>query len=392
MLTDFTRIILIFFILVNAASVAYVLLAIRSVYAFSPSSDKPSPRGFQPKLTIMKPVCGLDAGLYDNLRSYCLQDYPGYQIVYGVRDPNDAAVPVIRRLIEEFPGIDMELVINENTCGPNLKVGNLHNMYGAVKHPYLVIADSDTRVEPDYLSTIMAPLENPEVGLVTCLYKGTAAGGVASLVSCMSINEYFLPSVLVSAGIREIRFALGATMVVRRDLLDDIGGFGRLADNIADDYLLGSLVCERGYKVFLSDYIVENIISEKNFLTMFAHELRWARTVRSMEPLGHAFSFVTYILPTALVSAMATWLLTERWFLAGAIVALAIVLRVLMHFAVHGMLGIKPEYRSLVLGPGRDILGFMVWGFSFFSRRVNWRGIVFSVGKGGLMTIVERAE
>ncbi len=208
----------------------------------------------------------------------------------------------------------------------------------------------------------------------------------------MFINESFLPSVLVSAGIREIKFALGATMVVRRNLLEDIGGFGRLADNIADDYLLGNLVCQHGYKVKLSDYIVGNVIFEPNLLAMLEHELRWVRTVRSMEPLGHAFSFVTYVVPTGLIAALAMGLVTGYWLLGGAIVVLAIALRVLMHFVVHGMLGIKPEYGSLVLGPGRDILGFIVWGLSFFGRRVDWRGTVFSVEKGGLMTIVERAE
>ncbi|HEC90587.1 MAG TPA: glycosyltransferase, partial [Alphaproteobacteria bacterium] len=223
---DFPHIIMIGFIGVNAASVLYVLLAIRSVHAFS-LPETPA-GGFQPAVTIMKPVCGMDADLYENLRSFCLQDYPRYQIVYGVRDRDDAAIPAIRRLIAEFPRLDMELVVNDNSLGSNLKVGNLDNMYAAAKHRFLVIADSDTRVEPHYLSAVIAPFEGHDVGVVTCLYRGTAAGGMASLLVCMLINESFLPSVLVSAQIREVRFAMGATMVVRRRLLDDMGGFKRL--------------------------------------------------------------------------------------------------------------------------------------------------------------------
>ncbi len=389
MLIDFPHIIMIAFIGVNAASVVYVLLAVKSVHAFSSSSATPA-GGFQPEVTIMKPVCGLDTDLYENLRSFCLQDYPGYQIVYGVRDPDDAAIAVIRRLIAEFPRLDMELVVNENALGSNLKVGNLNNMYAAAKHRYLVIADADTRVEPHYLSAIIAPLEDQGVGVVTCLYRGTPAGGLASLLAGMFINEIFLPSVLVSAGIREMRFAMGATMVVRREMLDKMGGFGRLADNIADDYLLGSLAAEHGYRVVLSNYVVENIVFEKNFPAMLGHELRWARTIRSMEPVGHAFSVVMYIVPTALIAALAVGLATGLWLWAAAIIGLAVGLRALMHFAVHGMLGLKPRLLPLALGPVRDVLGFMIWGASFLSRRVDWRGNAFRIEKGGLMTMVER--
>ncbi len=387
---DFPHIIMIGFIGVNAASVVYLLLAVKSVRAFS--LPETAAGGFQPAVTIMKPVCGLDADLYENLRSFCLQDYPGYQIVYGVRDPSDAAIAVIRRLMAEFPRLDMELVVNENVLGSNFKVGNLDNMHAAAKHRYLVIADSDTRVEPHYLSAVMAPFESPDVGVVTCLYRGTAAGGVASLLSCMFINESFLPSVLVSAGVREMRFAMGATMAVRREMLDKIGGFKRLADNIADDYLLGNLAGEHGYRVVLSGYVVENIVFEKNFPALLGHELRWARTIRSMEPVGHAFSLVMYIVPTALIAAFALGLVTGRWLSAAAIIGLAIGLRALMHFAVHGMLGLKPRFWPLALGPLRDILGFTVWGASFLSRKVNWRGTVFRIEKGGLMTMVERPQ
>lgn len=385
---DFPHIIMTGFILVNVASVLYVLLAIKSVRAFS--LPVKTSGGFQPAVTILKPVCGLDVDLYENLRSFCLQDYPGYQIVYGVRDPDDAAVAVIRRLIAEFPLADMELVVNENALGSNLKVGNLDNMYAAAKHRYLVIADSDTRVEPHYLSAVVAPFEDPDVGVVTCLYRGTAAGGMASLLVCMLINEIFLPSVLVSAQIREIRFAMGATMAVRRELLEDMGGFERLADNIADDYLLGNLAGEHGYRVALSGYVVENIVFEKSFPALLDHELRWARTIRSTEPIGHAFSVVMYIVPTALIAALALGFVTGRWVSAAAIVGLAIALRALMHFTVHGMLGLKPRLWPLALGPVRDVLGFMVWGASFLSRRVDWRGTAFRIEKGGRMTMVER--
>lgn len=367
----------------NAASAAYVLTAIHRVKAFQ--RQVAASCTFQPPVTLLKPVCGLDTGLYENFRSFCCQDYPQYQIVFGVHDAADPAVPVIERLIAEFPKIDIALIVDNGVAGANLKVSNLDNMHRAAKHDFLVIADSDMRVGEKYLAAVVAPFADSQVGAVTCLYKGTPAKGLPSLLASMFINEWFVPSVLVSASIREIRFCFGATMAVRRHLLDMIGGFKALSHYLADDYMLGKLVSAHGFKVALSSYVVENVVLQKTFKHLFQHELRWARTVRTVEPLGHAFSFIMYGVPLAFVGALMVDLTFDwEWFEVG-LIALAVSLRAWMHLAVRRKLGL-PKDRSLWLVPLRDMLCFAVWGASLLARRVEWRGRTFVVRPDGLIT------
>jgi ceramide glucosyltransferase len=344
---------------------------------------------FRPPITILKPVCGLDSGLYGNLRSFCVQDYPEYQIIFGVRDPADTAVPVIRQLIEELPLVDISLVIDETVTGLNLKVSNLANMYWLAKHPYLVIADSDMRVDPHYALSVIEPLEDAQVGVVTCLYTGTSTGGLPSMLASMFINEWFLPSVLVSAGLSQIRFGLGATIVVRRDLLERIGGFERLSHYLADDHMLGKLVNACGFKVALSGYVIENIVYEGSFWTLFRHELRWARTIRTVEPLGHAFSFLMYGVPLALFGLVMIDVTIDWEFFEFAIVTVAILLRAGMHFTVRRKLGLVTSPLSIFLIPFRDILSFLVWSVSFLSHRIDWKEMEFEVGSDGLMQITK---
>jgi len=365
----------------NLASAAYLLVAIWRVNRFRQQTRIAGT--FRPPVTILKPVCGLDSGLYENLRSFCVQDYPEYQVIFGVRDAADPAVPVIRRLMEEFPLVDTELLVDENVAGPNLKVSNLANMYRLAKYPYFVVADSDMRVDRQYASSVIAPFENSQVGVVTCLYSGSFTGGIASRLASLFINEWFLPSVLVSAGLSEIRFGLGATIAVRRELLERIGGFKGLSQFLADDHMLGRLVSEHGYKVVLSDYVVENVVAEKNLRELFRHELRWARTVRTVEPWGHAFSFLMYGVPLSIFGAVMVestfdWESFEVLFLT-----IPIVLRGWLHFAVSRKLGLKSGRASLWLLPVRDILCFLVWCVSFLGRDINWRGRQFKVNHHG---------
>jgi len=374
----------------NVASAAYVLLAIRRVSGFQP--QRQASGTFRPPVTILKPVCGLDDGLYENIRSFCVQDYPQYQVIFGVRDAIDPAVPVVRRLMNELPLIDISLVIDETIVGPNLKVSNLGNTYKIAKHSYIAIADSDMRVDEQYVSSVIAPFEDAQVGGVTCLYSGTSTGGLPSLLASMFINEWFLPSVLVSAGLREMRFGLGATIIVRRELLEKIGGFNRLAHFLADDHMLGRLISDHGYKVILSGYVVENVINEKSLGTLFRHELRWARTVRTVKPLGHAFSFFMYGIPLALFGA----LMIDATFgwepFEIAIIALALILRGWMHFTVSRKLGLMPGNRSFWLIPVRDILSFAVWFASFFSRKIDWKDMTYTVSNNGLMKATKGYE
>jgi ceramide glucosyltransferase len=381
---------LVLVIVANLASAAYVLLAILRVDSFRRQSRASGT--FRPPVTILKPICGLDAGLYENLRSFCIQDYPRYQVVFGVRDATDLAVPVVQRLINEFPLTDISLIIDDTVTGPNLKVSNLGNMYRMAKHPYLVIADSDMRVDEQYVSSVIAPFDDTQVGVVTCLYSGNSTGGLPSLLASMFINEWFLPSVLVSAGISEIRFGLGATIVVRRELLERIGGFNRLSHVLADDHMLGKLISAHGFKVVLSNYVVKNVVHEKNLRALFRHELRWARTIRTVEPLGHAFSFLMYGIPLAFIATLMIGVTFDGDAFNFVALVLALSLRAWMHVTVCRKLGVVQGFRSIWLVPVRDILSFLVWTASFFSRKIDWKDAKFTVGPNGLMTTLERQE
>ena len=315
--------------------------------------------------------------MYENLRSFCDQDYPDYQVVFGVRDAQDPAIAVIERIIKEFPQRDLSLLVDETVIGTNLKVSNLANMYRAAKHDLLVIADSDMRVERHYLRAVAAPFEDTQVGAVTCLYKATPAAGLPSRLGAMFINDCFAPSVLVALSFQELRFCFGATMAVTRKALEASGGFPALADQLADDHMLGKHVAQQGLKVILPAYMVENRVWEPSFRALFQHELRWARTIRAMQPAGYAFYFITY--PVA-VSLLFLPLAPAAAGLTA--VAVSVILRVLLHWAVHSSFRI-PGSTAPWLAPIRDLLGFLVWAASFFGRGVEWREQLFSVRSDG---------
>jgi ceramide glucosyltransferase len=313
-----------------------------------------------PPVMILKPVCGNEPFLYENLRSFCDQEYPVFQVVFGVRDANGPALAVIDCVMRDFPDRDLALVVNDRVLGGNYKVGNLVSMYGAAKHDLLVIADSDMRVQRTYLAKVVGPLAEPEVGVVTCLYSGQPCGGIWS--------------------------TLGATMAVRRDVLQAIGGFQALASYLADDYMLGSLVNARGLSVRLSAYIVENVISESSLKSLFDHELRWARTMRSIRPVGYAPSFITYALPVSFV-----YLVASSFSALGTVVfGGALALRLAVHYAARRSLGLSGRAAPWLV-PVRDALCFVVWAMSFLGRTVRWRGQELSVRPGGRLSMERKS-
>ena len=372
--------------LLSVASLTYVAFSIFRVAQFG---RRAAPRDVElPPLTILKPVCGLDAELYENLRSFCMQDYPDYQVVFSVAEDDDPALPVVRRLIEELPERDLDLVIDSQQIGSNRKISNIANGYNKARHDLLVIADSDMHVGPGYLRDVAGAFSEENVGAVTCLYKGRpATPDFASRLGSAFINEWFLPSVLVAAAFQDLRYCFGATMAVRREMLERIGGFPALAAVLADDYQLGKLVSDLGYRIELSPYVVENVVSEQGIKALFNHELRWARTVGSVQPLGYAFSIVTHALPVSilyLVVAAASWP-------SVAAVGTAISLRVLMQYISRRSLHIQDPVRPWLV-PLRDLLSFAVWTASFFGNSVSWRTHSFKVDNGGQMILNERKE
>ncbi|MFI4988268.1 MAG: bacteriohopanetetrol glucosamine biosynthesis glycosyltransferase HpnI [Alphaproteobacteria bacterium] len=364
-----------------AASLAYAVIALVRVALLR--GRTPVSAIFLPPMTVLKPVCGLEPRLYENLRSFCAQDYPEFQILFGVRDASDPAIPVIERLIREFPARGAALVIDSRVIGSNYKISNLANMIGRARHDFLVISDADCKVGPRYLSEVAAAFADPRVGAVTCLYRGTPLGTrLANRLGAMFINEWFVPSVLVALLSEPLEYCFGATMAVRRRALEAIGGFEALASYLADDHMLGRRVAASGYRVALARHIVEITISEPSLKALFRHELRWARTMRAVRPRGYALSFVTDALPLTILLGAATGLCTSGL----ALIATALSLRLLMHIVACATLGGETiPWPWLV--PMRDVLTFAIRAASFVGRGVEWRQQRFSVRSDGRMVV-----
>jgi len=358
--------------------VLYMLTAIFAVRRFAAKPHVPATS--RPPVTLLKPVCGDDPGLYENLKSFCTQDYGDVQVVIGAHRAADPAVPVVQKLIADLPDADITLVIDGQLAGSNFKVCNLANMMAAARHDLLVLADSDMRVGPDYLATIVAPLEDEAVGLVTCLYSGRPAGGLWSKLGCGFINYGFLPSVLVGLLIGAGDGCFGATIALRRKTLERVGGFAALAHQLADDYMLGSLVRSLGLKVVVSSYVVENQVLEPTLSALVAHELRWNRTIRSITPMGLAASMVTH--PVALATLALP--LSEFNPIAGLIFALSLAGRMALVYTCDGVFGLTPLKARLV--PIRDALSFGLLIASFCGQRIVWRDHRFQVNQGGELT------
>ncbi len=331
---------------------------------------------FTPPATIFKPVRGADAEAYENFASFCRQDYPEFQILFGVREANDPAVPIIRQLIADFPACDIELVISANEVGYNAKVSNLHNMAAKAKHDTLLIVDSDIRVEPDYLRRVVAPLQQEKVGMVTCLYRGANAQTAAALLENIGISSTFGPEVCSSRLLEGIAFALGSTIVMRRSILERMGGFPAVADYLADDFVLGNSTAKLGYEVVLSDCVVDHISGPDTMAIMLKHQLRWGRSTRISRPWGYRGLILTYGTATSLL-ALAAWNFAGfGWWL----LAVTMVVRFLPVFVV-GVYGLKDQMlaRWFWLVPVRDLITFGIWIASFVGDEIHWRGVNFRV-------------
>jgi ceramide glucosyltransferase len=357
----------------SAAGSLYLLFAAVAVRRFAARAQPPAP--LAAPVSILKPLCGEDAGLYGNLESFCRQDYPQWQVVFGVQDSGDAAIPVVRRLIAAHPEADLVLVVEPSRRDGNLKVANLQNMLPKARHDVIVIADSDMHVRPDYLAEVTAPLVDRSTGLVTCLYRGISAGGLWSQLACLNINHGFLPQALVAAAVGERNGCFGATIALRRDTLDAVGGLSAIAHSLADDHALGAAVRRLGLGVVLSAHVVDNVVAEPSLAALFRHELRWSRTIRAIAPAGFAGSILTQPMVLALLALVAA----PRP--AAAVLALALVSRAAMVRMIDSALRLPAT--PLWLMPLRDLLSFAVFIASFLSRTVAWRDRTFRIGRDG---------
>jgi ceramide glucosyltransferase len=344
-------------------------------------SAQPARQEFNPlPVTILIPLEGADFKAYENYARFCRQDYPEYQIVFGVRDYRDCSIPIVQKLIADFTDRDIELVICPDTIGQNYKVGNLQNMLRRAKHERIVIVDSDIRVGRDYLRRVIPPLSNGRVGLVTCLYRAAEAPTYAARIEAVGLTAEFAPGVLSAWLLEEVRFALGSTMATTKTKLGEAGGFQSIADYLADDFMLGNLISRAGYEVHLSDYAVETVLAPVGFLDMMKHQLRWARSTRKSRPIGYMGLILTYGTAFSLLNIIADHAST----LSILLFASTLVVRLTMAWliGVH-WLGDKILKKHFWLVPVKDILSFLIWFLSLGGREVEWRGRHFEIVDDG---------
>jgi ceramide glucosyltransferase len=339
-------------------------------------------------VSILKPLRGTDPEMYESFRSHCLQDYPEYEIIFGVSDANDPAIQLVEQLKVEFPQHPIRLMVCPERLGSNTKVSNLAQMARQARHEYIIVNDSDIRVEPDYLRRVLAPLTDPAIGLVTCLYRGIANSTLGSRLESLGISTDFCAGVLVAQTVENgIRFGLGSTLAFRCRDLEAIGGFEALVDYLADDYQIGGRIAALGLEVKLSDVVVDTFLPRYTLRGFFDHQLRWARTVRDSRFWGYVGLGLTFGLPWALLALI---------FSGGAAWAWALLAcTTLMRFAVaivfrKYVLKDRQAMRALALIPVRDLVAMLVWIVSFAGHGIVWRGDRFNLENGKLKRISSR--
>jgi ceramide glucosyltransferase len=371
------------------APLVYYLLTIWSAVSFFRRPASAGDETFAPPVSILKPCRTLDPEAYENFASFCRQNYPQYEILFGVADPLDPVTAVIEKVMRDFPAVPIRLIRGAPVAGPNGKVNKLIQLAAEARYDLLAINDSDVRVTPDYLRQVAAPFRDPRVGAATAMYRAETNGSLGAELEAVGITSEFQAGVLSAWRLEGVKFALGATMACTRKALEAIGGFEALAEYHSDDYELGSRIAESGYRVELLRDPVDLVYGRRSLAEFAAHQLRWALTTRFARPGGHFGLLLTFGLPWALLAAAVA---PERWIGAAFLGAYA-VLRLAAAWTV-GVWGLRDPLlrRRLWLVPLRDATGFITWVASYFCNKIEWRGSEFHVVAGKLVPVNASGE
>ncbi len=369
-------------LIVVAASVAGLYQLVSLIAALRQMARGETLDGFAPPVSILKPVCGRDPRFYEAIRSHAIQDYPEFEILFGVADASDPAIEDIRRLQAEFPDRAIRLIVSDRRA-PNRKVGVLEDLAREASHPFLLMNDSDILVAPGYLHRVVQPLADDETGISTCLYRASAES-LPGRWEALGIAADFAPSVLVAplVGVRE--FGLGATLVFRAADLARIGGFPALADYLADDYHLSRSITRLGKRAVLVKTVVETFLGDQTWASVWRHQVRWARTIRVSRGDGYIGLPVTHAGLWAALAAVA-----GLWWVAAPLAALRITAGVA---AGWGVLRSPIALRWAPLIPLWDLWAFAVWCAGLAGRTVEWRGVRLRLGREGKIAAVSGAD
>jgi ceramide glucosyltransferase len=373
-------------LLVAVAPFAYyvgAIIAARRFFGRRPASGT-LPTDFTPPISILKPIYGLDRETYENYASFCRQDYPEFEILFCVSDGQDPAVPVIRKLIQNFPGRSIHLLVGSEPLGASDKVNKLCRMLREARHEIVIVTDSDVRVDPGFLRAIARVFRDPGVGGGTCLYRGLTDGSFAADLEAMGNSTDFAAGVLVNWLGGKIDFMLGAVMATTKKNLAEIGDFEALSDYFCDDFELGNRIARKGHRIEVSTFPVSIVYPRETFAEAFRHQVRWNLSIRYSRPTGHLGLIFTQGLPWTILAAI----LAPSGAIALAYVAAYVVLRSEMARVV-GLWGMQDRAlrTKLALLPVRDAFAFVVWLTSFFPQRIRWRGKQFYIRDRRLVAV-----
>jgi ceramide glucosyltransferase len=365
--------------IVTAPALAYAATTLYCGRSFFGKRKRTS--DFTPPVSILKPVKGVDGDSFENFASFCRQDYPQFQIVFAAASSKDPVIAVIKQVIAAFPEVDIDFVVDDATYGANYKVCNLMHAHAVAKHPLLIVCDSDIRVGRSYLREVCAPFADPEVGLVTSLYRSSGVNGMGCAIEALGFSCEMVPNVMAALKLEGLSFALGASMALRQSALEGIGGFAALVDYLADDYQLGNMIHRAGYRLELSPFFVESIMRGSETVTeVLVRQLRWGRTMRVSRPGGYLASGITLPFPGAVLALVSSGFSQEGVAAAGLLYLVRAVVA-LNYSRAYVKDGLLPRWLWLL--PVRDALSFGVWALSLSGNRVLWRGHLFDLSKGG---------
>lgn len=373
------------FLALTCGSIAYCAIAAYGAIRFLNRNKQlaatGSGREFLPPVSMLKPVYGADRDLEANLRSFFLQDYPVFEILFSAREESDPAVAIVRKLQAEFPLIPSRILLLGPPKYLNAKVHGMEAMTEAAAHEILVISDSDVRVTPDYLRRVVAPFSTPDVGLTTVLSKGAPGKTLWSKLETLGMNTQFVSGVLSAWVLLGIEFALGPTMAVRKSLVEKMGGMSLLGDYLADDFVLGERIAQLGHRVELAATVPDHLVFNDSFRHSLSHRLRWERSSRRSRPAGYVGQIFMHTLPLA---AVALLLAPAGSRLALSLFLMALAIRYLLGaLSASLVLQDKSFARLSWLLPVQDLVSFLIWLAAFFGKQVEWRGARFTVLPGG---------
>jgi ceramide glucosyltransferase len=365
-------------------STMYALLVATGAVRLAQRRRTTPPGTFAPPVSLLKPLHGLEPDLEFHLQSFFEQNYPEFEIIFCARTDQDPGLEIARRVAARYPKIRSRFLCSGNAPYANAKVWSLERMQHAASHQFLVVSDSDVSVTPYYLGAVMAPFSNERVGLVTCLYRGVGSN-LWSRLEAVGMSIEMSAGVLVAEMLEGMKFALGPTMVVRRDCLEESGGFRALGPYHADDFILGNMIAAGGHRVILSTHTIDHHVLNTSFLPSVLHQIRWMKSTRFSRPKGHLGTALTFSMPYGLLAAgIATGL--HRPLLGGLLLFWSWASRVTLGALVGRLVVEEPRvWRSALLYPLRDLLGSCYWVASYVSNQVRWRGEVYNLLQDGVM-------